>query len=327
MSVIHIIVHGLIALVPATDASGAANHMTALLVNAQSQPSEASGLPGFKECFVPHQPGIAVTTSSNAECLAAGCIPEGEHDCHCSLVRKEVSLQAPIPAEMEKQRINSQPANGLPFDFKEARDFSYVANLSRLGYELDQEEFIDKPIPSPALIARMSFPFKSVSACSLGTRRDEGGNNVHPLSFRPIETTEQAGEPSQALSQMVLAQLDVQEGPVTLVITDFGGGNQRTLTLHPIAGSYRIELFNMRTSEEGAHDLPPDHFCDGGVERDFAFFYNLVKNAPPWRERPIPHIKFTRWKSAKDIETAECNFTDDHFPNSHPICGLASFVP
>jgi hypothetical protein len=308
--------------------------MTALLVDGRSLPSEASELTGFKECFVPHHPGITVKTPSNAECLAADCLPKGEHDCTCSLVRKEVSLHAQLPPGTEKRQINSQPKNGLPFNFKEARDFSYVANLSRLkhgsrlGYELDRERFLNNPNPPPALIARMSFSFESVSACSLGTRRDEGGNNVHPMSFRPIATTEEAGEASQALSQMVAAMFRTDQDPVKLTLTDFGGGNPKTLTLQPINGEYQIELFNMRVSEKGEHDLPPDHPCDGGVERDFAFFYELVKDRPAWDERPIPHVKLTRWKSVKDLEIAECKaHTGDHFPNSHPICGLASFVP
>lgn len=327
MNVVHIIVHGLIALVPSINGSGNANHMTALLVNAQSLPSEASVLRGFKECFVPHQPGVKVRTFSTADCLSAGCTPDGVDDCSCSLVRKEVALEAQLSHEQEGQRLKPRPENGLPFNSKEARDFSYVANLARLGHELDRR-FLDEPTPPTALIARMSFPFQSVNACSLGTRRDEGGHNVHPVNFRPIEILEKAGEPSQAISQMVVAELEVQEGPVKLTIADFGGSNPRTITLKPIDGKYRIELSNMRTSPDGEHDLRPDDPCDGGVERDFGFFYELVKDPPAWEARPVPHVKLTRWKSVKDLEIPECEaHTGDHFPNSHPICGLASFVP
>jgi hypothetical protein len=320
MSVVHIILHGLIALVPATDSSGMANHMTALLVDARNRPA------GFQDCFAPHQPSITVQTPSTAACVDAGCTPFGLHGCTCSLIRKEVSLQAELPPEKAgvKQKIKPRPERRLPFNEGDALDFSYVANLSSMGYQLNTELF--DSIPPPVLIARMSFPFESVSACSLGTRRDEGSNNVHPLGFRPLNALEKVGEESQALAQEVLATFETTQNPVTLTVADFGGGNPQKLTLQPIDGEYQIELANMRPHEGEFNDLPPDHICDAGVERDFAFFYDLVKNPPDWRERPIPHVKYTVWKSAKDLEAPKCVSHRFHFPNSHPICALASFT-
>ena len=321
VSIIHILVHGLIALVPATDPGGVADHMTALLVDARNQPPE------FTKCFAPHLPAITVQMEEPSECQKAKCTFDGDSDCTCPLIRKEVSLQAQIsPQPANRRPLNVRLKSALPFSHNEARDFSYVANLSRMGYELDTR-YLDA-VPPDGLIARMTFPFEAVDACSLGTRRDEESDNVHPLSFRPITSLETAGEPHQALAQMVSATLTTNPGPVILTITDFGGGNPKNLPLKPINGVYLIQLTNIRTDERGEHDLPPDDPCDDGVERDFAFFYKLVKNPLDWRDRPIPHIKFTRWKSVKNLEISECKQNMGHkLPNSHPICALATFAP
>lgn len=322
MSIVHIIVHGLIALVPATDAAGMANHMTALLVDAREQPS------GFSTCFAEHRPEIKFRIQESNECEEAGCESSGLDTCTCPLGRKEIAIQATRLSGQAslKRQINPKPPGSLPFDLKASTDFSYVANLSSMGYELDQR-FLE-PIPPPALVARMAFPFESVSACALGTRRDEGSENVHAMSFRPLAQLEKPGDPNQALAQAVSATFTASEDPVRLVLSDFGGENPVTLTLKSFDGTYEIELLNMRISENGHHDLPPDDPCDGGVERDFAFFYNLAKNPPAWKDRPIPHVKYTRWKSIKDLDVPECQaLKGDHLPNSHPICALASFRP
>ena len=325
MSVIHIILHGLIALVPSTDLSGMANHMTALLVDARSQPP---GMPsGLKECFVPHQSVLTVKVDDSAQCLKAGCTPQGLDNCVCKLDRTEVSLSPDVSPE--KQKLAKLPASSLPFDQQHANDFSYVANMSQppLSQQLDPR-FLE-PLPPPALAARMTFTFASITACSLGTRRDEGSANVHPLGFRPLHATEKPGEVSQAMAQQLVASYEISQGPLILNLSGFGGGNQRHLTLKPIADSYEIMLVNMRGAKSDGtipNDVPTDDICDDGIGRDFSFFYELVKNPPAWEDRQIPHIKYTRWKSSRDLEVAECNHKT-HFPDSHPICAMATFNP
>ncbi|MFL6261228.1 MAG: hypothetical protein ACJ76Y_16130 [Thermoanaerobaculia bacterium] len=323
MSAIHIILHGLIALVPATDPGGVVNHMTALLVDARNEPP---GLPsGFKECFVSHQSVLTVKVDDSAQCKQAGCTFEGQDDCVCKLDRTEISLAPDV--DLQKQQLAKLPASSLPFDQQHANDFSYVANMSQppLHQELDPR-FLE-PLPPPELAARMTFPFASIAACSLGTRRDEGSENVHPLGFRPLRATEQPGEVNQAMAQRLVASYEISQGPLILTLSTFGGGNQRHLTLKPIGDDYEIMLVNMRGAKSDGtipNDVSVDEACDDGVGRDFAFFYQLVKNPPPWEKRPIPHIKYTRWKSSSDLVVDECSHKT-HFPDSHPICAMATF--
>jgi hypothetical protein len=319
MSAIHIVLHGLIALVPTADAGGMANHMTALLVDARQKP------PGIQlECFAEHRPSLMVQ-AEGSECLDAGCTPSGADDCTCNLVRKEISLQPDVqPALMQ---LKKQPPSGLPFDQKGADDFSYIANLAQppLNQKLDPK-FL-QPVPPLALVARMTFPFESLHTCSLGVRRDEGSSNVHPLGFRPLHRAEGPGEATQALGQQLAATYMTDASTVTVTLSDFGGGNRRQLPLKLVNGEYRIVLMNMRMHDGMPEDLPFDDPCDDGVGRDFAFFYELVQNPPPWEMRPIPHIKFTRWKSAKDLQNDACESGPTHGLQSRPICAMATFNP
>lgn len=145
--------------------------------------------------------------------------------------------------------------------------------------------------------------------------------NVHPLSFRKTGDLEKPGDGSQALAQEVMSMLTLpDEATVTVTITDFGGGNRRDLRLAPGAEGYRIELTNMRKKEE---ELLPGDPCDDGVGRDFAFFYELVKDKPAWKDRLLPHVKYTRWKSSKDLGADRCH--PIKAPSSRPICPMASF--
>jgi hypothetical protein len=93
------------------------------------------------------------------------------------------------------------------------------------------------------------------------------------------------------------------------------------LTLRLGDQGYVIELDNHRVS------LRPDDLGEDGVGRDFAWFYQLVKNPPAWSQRLIPHVKYTRWKSAKDVAVPECNFEPQKDPTSRPICPMGSINP
>jgi hypothetical protein len=320
MSTIHIILHGLIALAPTTGAAitNPANHMTALLVDARRQPPE------YATCFASHQPMLVVKTPTTQECVAQGCTsskPSDKDDCTCTLLREEVSLQAGLKPEKaaSKLQLRSQPEKGIPDSKEGAADFSYVANLSQLGQQLD-DRFL-APHPPIALIARMTFPVESVSACSLGTRPDEGNENIYPMGFRPLHEDEKAGDASQALAQGVVATFETDQDPIIITLTDFESGSQRKLTLKPSAdGEYDVYLMNAR------HDLSSDDPCDDGVGRDFAFFYDLVKSPEEWENREIPHVKYKNATNPAVLTNQTCG---QHFkvPNSHPICVMAAFVP
>lgn len=268
-------------------------------------------------CFDPHTPELRFTPQDVALCQPAGCKADGVM-CLCTLDRQDITLSIDPPLELEKRVLNKKPQHGLPFDLDSADDFSYIANLSQQGWELDQR-FLDT-VPPETLVARMEFPFAATKACSLGARRDEESRNVHPLNFRPHGTPETAGDYSQALAQQAVSLLKVPEqATVTVTLRPFGG-NKRGLILKPGVHGYVIELSNMRN-----HDmLNIDDPCDDGIGREFAFFYELVNNKPEWKKRPVPHVKYTRWKSASDLLTEDCT-RPRHTASSRPICPMASF--
>lgn len=316
---LQIVMHGLIALVPMNDADGA-NHMTALLVDARNQP------PGMElPCFAPHVPELRLTPTSTALCRPAGCSVSG-NSCVCTLSRQNITLSIDPPPMLARKLLRKQPNHSLPFSLADASDFSYIANLAQLppGWKLDQR-FLT-PVPPDELVARMEFPFEAVKACSLGVRQDEGSRNVHPFSFRPHGALEKPGDVSQALAQQAVAFLQISDQARVIVrLEEFGGnGHDLAIKVENLSSGemgYRVELVNMRMPDPLALDDP----CDDGVGRDFAYFYELVLNKPPiWRDRPMPHIKYTRWKSANDLTTEDCT-RPTHVPSSRPICPMASF--
>jgi len=306
---LRIVLHGLIALTPANGADSA-NHMTALLVAAQTRPAEVD-----ERCFDPHMPMLEVRSD---QCTSVpGCHLDGLK-CHCSLSRQDLSLLVDPPLDLGPLALGDEP-HILPFDQSEAGSFSYVANLKRLGQTLDPRFLAT--VPPDALAARMTFPVESVKACALAVRLDEGSRNVHPLGFRLLGFLEATDDITQALAQQVLAGLTIpDQATVQIKVRDFGSIEEHLLTLQPEDGVYEIDLSNMRMTDMGVDDP-----CDDGIGRDFGFFYELVQNKPGWPDRKLPHVKYTHWKSALDLDPNECKEIRDHAPSSRPICPMASF--
>ena len=309
---LHIVLQGLIALVPVQD--GSSNTMTALLVEAHQH---------ARVCPAVHSPQLTVFTA-NSQCLAAGCTAAGRQ-CTCDLSHQEISIDIqPVPPP-HRVALNKRPERRLPFDQPSATDFAYVANMDVLGFKLDPR-FRDDVVPPPGLAARMRFPFDSVAACSLATRHDERTDNVHPLSFRPLGAEEERNEVSQALAQMVVTTLTIPEDngsghAVAVTLRDFSGGNEHTLNLDLVPEGVVLLLSNNRD------ELFRGEPCEDGIGRDFAHFYDLTQNPPPtWEERLVPHVKYTQWKSAADLDSKECQIPVKN-PMSLPICPMATFNP
>lgn len=317
---VHIMLHGLIALAPINDANGLANQMTALLVDARQRP------PGVEmECFAEHFPRLTVRTNTSAECVLAGCEAGNGSRCTCQLDRHEISISTEPAVQPTPRSLSTRPPSVLPFDDIAAGNFGYVANLSRLNANLDLR-FRDATVPPPILAARMKFPMESVTSCYLGSLSDEGGNNIHALSFRPLHEPERVADMSQAVAQMAMAHFTLPSAPtqtVTLTISKFGDPTSaRNLTLRPTPNPNGSPFFEIDLTNERS-DLRADDPCEDGVGRDFAFLYELAENPPAWSARPIPHIKYIRWKSARDLEAPGCDPTKT--PLSRPVCPLGSF--
>lgn len=317
---VQIVFHGLIALMPINDDPGGANHMRALLVEARHLPANIQE--GQVKCFVPHKPVLAFFTNPE-DCLALHC-KATSFRCTCDLDRKELVLQVNPSFEPTRQHLSTAAASNLPFDSDTAGDFGYLANLTTVSPGLTIDPAVLAPDPPASLVARMEFPFSSVTACRLAWRRDEGSNNVYPLSFRKLGDLESSGDMNQAVAQMVISRLEIPYPGTTppevkLGIGDFNATPQ-WLTLRPAGSKVEIELMNSPEKE-----LDYDDPCDDGVARHFAFFYQIMQNAPVWAERPVPHVKYTQWKSAKDLESEHCDPTKD--PMSRPICPMGSINP
>jgi hypothetical protein len=325
MSTIQILLHGLIALVPLNDSTGAANHMWALLVDARNPPAQ--------ECLVPHQALLTIRVKDVSECTD-GCEINAEGDCVCILEKDEISLviQPPLP-ELQRQKLGQTPEKNLPADASMATSFSYVANLAdpRLGSHVLDPDLIATPLPyshRQPLVARMKFPFTSVTACALGVRHERGISNVHSMSFHKIYDDDKTTDTDQAVAQSLLAQLAIpSDRTVSIQITRLDQSSSRTIQLASGEHGFEIELSNMRELELGTGDP-----CDDGIGRDFALFYNLVLHPPKvWRDRILPQILHTRSKSEAGLTPSECpghgseENKSHKNPNSRPICPMASF--
>ena len=308
---VEIIVKGLIAMAPLFTA-GEADHMTALVIDSQQAPTESV-------CMADHIPEIEFPTSPQ-ECTASrtnGCRWE-PNVCICSLNGHKITL---LPDATPTQKIKPQERpRVLPFTKAEdsAGDFNYVANITHMGYSLNPA-FLGASPPS-ILTARFHFPFDSLLACDHSSRRDDLSDNVHPLEFRQLGELPEAGDLCQAAAQILVADvsLDISNQPPTLRLTKFDGSAEYDFVLEPGAETTRIELRNHRPMP----GLPIDDPCDDGIGRDFAFFYELVNNPPPWNDRELPHVKHTLWKSYVDISPERCEKYKT--PTSRPICPLAT---
>ena len=318
---LRIILHGLIALAPQNGPDGA--KMTALLVDAQRQPA---GM----ECFEAHKPEIRFPTTDPCP-ASAGCKLDGEDICLCKLNRQEIKI---LPQKNRNPlELTRTPSRSLPFTREEAGAYAYVASLSELGYRLAPGVLpADPPVapvaPPSALVARFKFPFDTVAACGLATRRDDGADYAHAMNMRPLEREEAPNEMSQAMAQRVEATLvvDVENtADLKLVLSPFPGeaGQAREFTLLSDLGEVEIELSNDRP-----HFMEPDRICDDGIGRDFAFFYDLVENQPAsWKDRPVPHVKNSVSKSIADLfplpDPNLCKKRKAFM--SRPICPMSSF--
>ena len=314
---VHVMLHGLIALVPIKGGDGQVNHMTALLADARQERQE--------QCMnIKHIPSITFR-ADNQQCRNFGCKTSSD-DCTCTLNFNEIKL-TPDVQPLSETKIEAHIPPSLPFDVTKATDFNYVANLASapLGQTLDRA-FLG-PTPPSGLVARMSFPFEVVKACALAFRRDEGSELVQPMGFRLLGDLEQEGDTTQAVAQMLMARYmlsqDGAEIPkLSLSLSDFNGGSPRSIDILPSVSTdghllYLIQLENSRS------DLPLDDACDDGIARDFAHLYTFASNPPPWEKRKIPHIKHTLWKSGLELLDPECR--GPKTPLSRPVCPLGSF--
>ena len=142
-----IFIHGLIALVPVTDPSGA--KMTALLVDGRT------ASPDPLQCMAAHYPRLRFFAAEDSQCIAAGCKALGNCDCvhdlaagQDPLIRKQIWFEiSPSPILATDKPSSSLPGHGLPDDSREAGSFSSRRqNLSQEPCGLTSTRSISPPI-------------------------------------------------------------------------------------------------------------------------------------------------------------------------------------
>jgi hypothetical protein len=320
-TMVHIMLHGLIVLAPVNGENGQLNHMTALLIDATKPRIDL-------QCFVPHE-ALLIVSTSNDDCAKAGCsVNDGL--CECNFADfQEISLSPDVQPAADALR--GRPENSLPFNQAEATSFAYIGNLANLGQKLRPELLDLDAVPSPnPLIARMTFPFENANACSLATRPDEGGKNVHPLNFRRVGLSEKPREISQALAQVLMAQYQLPDDgtgspPLTLTLRKPGADPRQMILDAGVRPGTNDRFYLIRLENKRIFELLPGDPCDDGVARDFGLYYELAENPPPPKERLIPHVKHTRWKGANELLAPACQGMKD--PMSRPVCPIGSFYP
>jgi hypothetical protein len=314
-----VVLHGLIALVPTPSPTGG-HLMTALLLD-QTTPS-----PGM-ECMFEHSPKLKfnVPRATQVQCFDAGCDLDGL-ECICTegLQGRRVSLEiTPSPdlsAPLPKSRLFLPE---LPATVADAGDFSYVANLSLQPFGQVLNTAYLSATPPQDLFARMDVPFHTVTACALAAREDFGVSHIQPFSFHKLHAQGTAGEGSQAIAQMVVAQVDVPDAAggtqqVKLHLTDSQGDH--SVVIDPVNGGYAIELSNDSTV------LDRDDSCEDGVGRHFAMYYGLAVSPPLMANRLIPHARYTDGKSAGDFLPSVCRLPFKN-PMDRPVCPIVTFNP
>jgi hypothetical protein len=329
-----LVLHGLVALAPA-NAPNPTNHMTALVEDADaSMQMNQNAIPAaVMNCMsghVPtHAPLLQFDLADTTQCVAANCTLSGS-TCQCPaavLTGKEILFAIPTtPPPSTPQTLSGLADSPLPH-LSTATSMTNVADLAQPPYNLTLNPAFLSSSPPALLLARMSFDFDTVDACSLAAREDEGQLRVVSMTPRLIGARGNVGEQSQALAQMVVARR---------AVPDSASAGFIVMTLHPFAvadtsqdlqftlfdgpDGYRVDLSNDSTA------MLPDDPCDDGVARHVALYADLAANPPIFTNRLVPHVKFITSALLTDLtqNPDPCSLPDFNVSN-RPICPMAIF--
>lgn len=313
-----IVLHGLLALVPNNEPGGT-NKMTVLMLDG----NHSHGI----QCLSVHNPKLLVR-ADNAKCVQAGCSAVGGL-CTCeqaALARKELWLEIQPQPDPPRRELPKDPPRSIPRNRQEAAELGYVANLERPPFNLSLNQQYLSASPPPNLFARLQFSFDTITACALARRFDGGEAYVHAMGYRILGHMWEEGETSQAMAQMVIANVTIPDagaaGPnVILHLKNLDGEGEAMIPLGPSGpGRYLIDFSN------DTPPLPVGHPCDDGIARHFALYYELAQSPPALEERLIPHVRLTQPKCADALDLQACEIPT-FTPLDRPICPLVIFNP
>lgn len=328
-----IVLQGLLALVPNNEPGGT-NKMTVLMLDGNhSHGVECMSVEKYKEEYkqeyenkYKHKPSLLIR-ADNLECEEAGC-ESNQALCTCeeaALKRKEIWLEIHPQPQPPLQQLPKDPQRAIPRNRQEAAQLGYVANMARPPFNLSLNKQYLSASPPPNLLARLQFPFETITPCALARRSDGGEAFVHALGLRELGAKWKDGEPSQAMAQRVVASVTIPDPgtgnpKVILHLKDLDTQGEDTITLQSGAQGYLI-LFSNTTDE-----LPVDDPCDDGVARHFALYYHLAQSPPPEKNQLIPHVRLTQSKCAEALTLQECEIPTFN-PLDRPICPLVIYNP
>ena len=329
---LRIIFHGLIAFVPQTPQQpGGHNMLTALVLDGQSVPKNASG------CVATHHATISFTYQDAPSCFDNGC-KFNNNECSCEITHSKNILLDPEPdpgsVPQTPQLPLTPPANPVPQSGAEADNFSYVMNLQtnqtdQTGLHL-RPGLLDGPLPAD-LLARMNFAYTTLHACDLASQPENGADVVRAYVLTRIASP--LTGPETAVAQRVVAD-------TTITPNDPKNPNNVTLTLQDNTGAARSFKLSPQGQCDGTtpcvlisinsdRDPNPAAECNDGVARDFAFFYGLVQAPPQWEARflPVADRSPGAFKGVPGNLVPPVCGTTQHGQNSRPICGMAVINP
>jgi hypothetical protein len=331
--VLRILMDGLIALVPGDNSS-----LTALVVDGIQPPVEASGCVGrhtmatLKFTFQGDQKAGA------AACKSLSCVATNS-TCTCTFDQKQQQYQVSfvgsfLPSNLTLKQRPDQPT---PLIWQQAQDPSYVLNLQRVA-QLDRT-FLTTGAAA-GLLGRMQLPYTNLTACNLALlKHDSGDYFVHEFNLRKISDAFDDQKPTQAMAQAVIAEADLLNGGIKLVLSKLTGEGMQQFDL-ATAACGDLMCADVVLSNHRGDDLADDDRCvTQGKGFDFAFYYQLTKGAPGWVDRPVPQSDgVTRpeanvavpacgkiFKPHASAARSDASLFDLLVATSRPVCAMVFF--
>jgi hypothetical protein len=189
------------------------------------------------------------------------------------------------PLALYKSDTVMKNGRNIPMSSDERRDYRWVADLKRIlpsFGELNPALFGPHP-PKAIVAARLRLTSGALSTYTLVRVNGE----VQPILFRASASTSNAPY-RQAVANWVQAEIQVPGNSVEIVGRNFDDGTERSMTLSTEDGGVvEMAILNVPPLEVPWSNVNRPTPQPG---RHFEIFYDLAKNPPPFKQRPIPRV-------------------------------------